>query len=80
MKLKNNIAIAENGFIFNAARGDSFTTNPIGIFILQGLKNNWDKARLCQEILVKYEIDEATCEKDLYDFLKMLKHYDLIEE
>jgi hypothetical protein len=38
MRIRKNIAISENGFIFNPLTGDSFSVNETGIFIIQKLK------------------------------------------
>ena len=38
MRLKTNIATSENGFIFNPATGDSFTSNSIAAEILTYMK------------------------------------------
>jgi hypothetical protein len=38
MNIRKNIAISENGFIFNPLTGDSFSVNETGLFILQKLK------------------------------------------
>jgi len=65
MKIRKNIAISENGFIFNPMTGDSFSVNETGVFILQNLMD-------------EYDLDTYTAEKDLNDFLSMLKSYQLI--
>lgn len=79
MRLKKSIAISENGFVFNAARGDSFSTNPIGLFVLELVKAGKEIAVVQQEVINKYAIDESTAERDIHDFVKMLKQYDLLE-
>lgn len=79
MKLKKSIAVSENGFVFNAGRGESFSTNAIGRRILGLLQEGNDQASIQQTLLNKYEIDAATCEKDLYDFMKMLVQYNLMD-
>lgn len=79
MKLKKSIAISEGGFVFNAERGDSFSTNPIGIEILQLLKDGESKTAIHNFIQSKYQVDEATCEKDVYDFIKMLNQHNFIQ-
>ena len=79
MKLKKSIAVSENGFVFNAGRGESFSTNAIGRRILGLLQEGMDQTSIQQTLLNEYEIDAATCEKDLYDFVKMLVQYNLMD-
>jgi Coenzyme PQQ synthesis protein D (PqqD) len=79
MKLKQNIAISESGFVFNATLGDSFTTNPIGVSILNQVKEGKTRPQIVQHICSIYEVDDSTCEKDVYDFLNMLKQYNLVD-
>ncbi len=73
MKIKKNIAISDSGFIFNPSTGDSFSVNPIGLEIIKLLKDEKPAAEIKKHILNLYAIDEATVEKDFYDFLKMLE-------
>jgi len=80
MKLKKNVAVSENGFVFNAARGESFTTNTIGTDILHLLQDGHSQEEIQAAILEEYEIDKATCEKDLYDFMKMLHQHNLLTQ
>lgn len=79
MKLKKSIALSESGFVFNAERGDSFSVNPTGLTIMQWLKEGRNPEEIQKGMLEKFEIDEATCEKDLYDFIKMLNQFNLID-
>ena len=79
MNLNKNVAISESGFIFNASRGDSFTTNPIGIDILNLMKNGKSKAEIIQVLSDKYEVKIATLEKDIDDFQKILGQYHLAD-
>jgi len=43
IKLKNNIAVSNSGFVFNPTTGDSFSVNPIGEFMIQLLKEGKEK-------------------------------------
>lgn len=78
MRLKKSIAISENGFVFNAVRGDSFSTNPIGLFVLELIKAGKDITVIQEDVLNKYAIDKSTAERDVHDFVKMLEQYDLL--
>jgi hypothetical protein len=79
MKLKENIAISESGFVFNPEIGTSFTTNSLGVAILKQLKTKTSTEEITNSIVKSYDIDSITCEKDLGDFIRMLEQYDLIE-
>lgn len=79
VKIKNNIATSGEGFIFNPATGDSFSTNPIGNQIIAMLKagDNLDeiKAHICSG----YDVDEDQFDKDLDDFISQLKEFTILD-
>jgi hypothetical protein len=79
MRLRKNIAVSDSGFIFNPGTGDSFSTNPIGIRIINMLKEQKDDEAIKEAIIAEYNVDEATIEIDLNDFINMLKTYQLTE-
>jgi hypothetical protein len=80
MKIKKNVAISESGFIFNPTTGDSFSTNPIGLEIIRMLKDEKGKDDIRKAILIKYNADESTFEKDYYDFVMMLQNNQVVDE
>ena len=80
MKIKPNIAISENGFVFDPNSGESFTLNPIASEIIGHLKDNRDFEEMKKDLLDKYDVDETTLERHFYDFISMLKQYDLLDE
>ncbi len=79
MNLKKNIAVSDSGFIFNPDTGESFTANPIGLEILDLLKEGLDFEAIRKQILEKYKSDKDTVEKDYHDFINMLNQFTLIE-
>ena len=79
MKIKKNVAISESGFIFNPDTGESFSANPIGLEMLEMLRNGREYEEIRKDILDKYKSDKDTVEKDYHDFITMLKQYNLIE-
>lgn len=79
MKLKKNIAISDSGFVFNPSTGDSFSINPIGILVINMLKDGTPDNEIVNSIENTYMIDKDTAEKDLYDFKNMLANLKLIE-
>ena len=79
MKIRKNVAVSDTGFLFNPSTGDSFSVNPIGQSIMKGFQDNKSEEEIITEILEEYRIDKNTVEKDLNDFVRMLKNYQLID-
>ncbi|MGZ3883033.1 MAG: PqqD family protein [Bacteroidia bacterium] len=79
MKVKRNIAISETGFVFDPSTGDSFSVNPIGLDIIQLLKQGKSQEDIEKDIIGKYDVDHATFEKDFSDFVNMLAKLKLSE-
>ena len=79
MKINNNIAISGSGFLFNPVNGESFSVNPVGAEIISMLKDGKSIEHITKHILASYNMDEQTIEKDIYDFIGILKQYSLIE-
>jgi len=79
MRLKKNIATSEEGFIFNPATGDSFTTNEIGTDIIAMLKEENSQQVIIDTICTKYDVDQNLFEKDLDDYLSQLKDCAILE-
>ena len=79
MKLHKNIAISEAGLLFNPVTGESFSLNPIGVEILNLLREERSQEEISKTILERYTTDSATFEKDYNDFIGILQHNNLLE-
>jgi len=80
MTIRKNIAVSDTGFLFNPSTGDSYSVNPIGMDIVRLMKQNKEIDEIKQAIMNEYICDEATFEKDYYDFTMMLRNYKLLED
>jgi hypothetical protein len=80
MIINKNIAISESGFLFNPSTGDSFSTNPIGKEIITLIKEEQTLQQIVNQIHLKYAVDQDTFEKDLADFLYILKINHILKE
>ena len=80
MRLKKNIAISETGFVFDPNTGDSFSLNRIGLEIVEKLRQDKRDQEIINELLEKYEIDEASLDKYYFDFVSTLQYFQLIDE
>jgi PqqD family protein of HPr-rel-A system len=79
MKIKENIAVSDTGFVFDPSTGDSFTVNETGQEILNMLKQGKSYDEISTQITASYDIDRGSFERYYQDFIEMLNHYHLID-
>lgn len=72
-KTLERLAVSESGFVFDPVSGHSFTVNETGLEILRGLLANRSLAPLRERLAATYEVDAATLERDLLEFLGSLR-------
>ncbi|MFM2376217.1 MAG: hypothetical protein RLZZ165_1314 [Bacteroidota bacterium] len=77
MKIKKSIAISESGFIFDASRGYSYSTNATGAEILEMMRKGMSQEEILESLLEEYQTDTPTAEKDLDDFISVLQQFNL---
>ena len=80
MHIRKNIAISETGFVFNPTTGDSYSINQVGREILTYLGEGRSSAEITSLMTSAYDIDPPSFEKYFYDFISMLKQFELLEE
>ena len=78
--LKKNISISENGFLFDANTGDSYSLNETAADMLLLLQEGKDEAALKHDIQNKYNVDDLTFERNYFDLINLLRHMNLIIE
>jgi hypothetical protein len=74
------LAISEEGFIFDPTTGQSFTVNQGGLEILKGLRQGKEVSAIAQELSENFEAVPADIERDVVDFIGQLKIYRIVEE
>jgi Coenzyme PQQ synthesis protein D (PqqD) len=80
MLLKENIALSENGFVFNPSNGDSFTMNNTGKEVIMMIKEGKNINQITELLIEKYDVDRHTLERYLSDFVNDLSINNLLEE
>ena len=80
MLIKGNIALSENGFVFNPSTGDSFTLNITGKEVLLLIKDGKSISQITELMCEKYDIDRISLERYLTDFMNDLIINNLTEE
>ena len=79
MKIRENLAVSDNGFVFDPETGESFTVNQVGVSIIKQLQTDPDHDTLIQILEEEYEIDSLTLEKSIHDFMTMMQEFKLTE-
>ena len=83
MKIKSGFILRQSGKQFEAVneiKGEIVITdiNETGKFLWEKLQDNVTENALVSAMLVNYDIDGATAENEVYDFLVTLKEADVI--
>jgi PqqD family protein of HPr-rel-A system len=78
-KIQTFIAISDSGFLFNPATGESFSVNPIGLEIIRLMRDGKSEPEICAALNESFETDPAIVERDLHDFIHMLRQHQLLE-
>jgi hypothetical protein len=79
MRVRKNIAISDEGFLFNPTTGDSFSTNSIGADIVLLMKKDVLLSEVVDTICAKYDVDKTLFERDLEEYMLQLKDYSILE-
>jgi hypothetical protein len=79
MKLKENIAVSESGFLFDPNTGESFSVNSTGKEILKLLSEGKEMQEIESLIMEKYEVEQVTFNRYMDDFSHSLRRFNLVE-
>jgi len=80
MKIRNDLAISETGFVFDPVTGESFSLNQIGTEIFNLYKEEKNQSEIKKIIINKYDVSEAELDKSLIDFEGMINEYKFIQK
>lgn len=79
MSKLSSLAISDNGFIFKPSTGESYTTNEIGLFIINLLRTEKSGEEIIEAIMDDFDVDKITAGRDMYEFLDVMKRESLID-
>ncbi len=72
------LAINEEGFVFDPVQGESFTVNQTGLLIIKALKEGKSQEEIVRELVNRFEVDEDKARIDLVDFIEKLRSLNLL--
>jgi len=73
-----SLAISDSGFVFDPTTGHSFSTNALGIEIINLLKSGSTIEDVKENVLANYIASPDEIDNDLHDFTENLKKLNLI--
>jgi hypothetical protein len=76
----SQLAINEEGFVFDPTTGQSFTVNRGGLEILRGLKQGKGVSDIARELGEIFKTVPKDVERDVVDFIGQLKIFRIVEE
>lgn len=78
MNKLSQLAINEEGFVFNPMTGDSFQTCKTGLRILRALQDGHSDEEMSLQLTHEYEVTLEEAKRDIADFRASLKTLGLL--
>jgi len=79
IRLHKNVALSDSGYVFDPTTGESYTLNPIGLEIVQMLRQNMTDDEIQGRILDRYQVDASSLERYYMDFIGSLVQFELAD-
>ena len=69
-----DLALSESGFVFDPFTGATFTANPTGLLVLQGLRDGLSRSQIVEHLRQQFSVDGIfdQVESDVGDFVRLL--------
>ncbi len=74
----SNLAMNDNGFIFDPESGYSYTANETGIFILKRMAAGMKQQEIFEQLSEVYEVSEDNFNSDFSHYMLMLEALGLV--
>lgn len=72
--------VEDDSIILSAEQGKYFSFGPVGTLIWDQLSSAVTREELVDSVCARFEVDTASCGKDVDDFLTQLESAGLVEE
>ena len=77
MRTLSQLALSDEGFVFDPNTGDSFQVSATGLFLLQALKDGRGDDEAAQLLTEKYDVTLDEARRDCADFRSRLRNLNL---
>ena len=73
-----DLAISDNGFIFDPLAGATFSVNPTGLCVLQLLKEGLSQHDIAQRLVERFDKATSDAARDVDEFVRQLRQHNLV--
>ena len=78
MERIRSLALNEDGFAFDPTTGESFTMNPTGLVVLEGLREGLAPDEVASRLVERFQAQPEEAARDVTDFMDHLRTFRLI--
>lgn len=78
MQRLRSLALNPDGFAFDPTTGESFTLNPTGLAILEGLREGLTHEQITARVAERFQVSVDDASRDLDDFMDHLRAFRLL--
>ena len=77
--MNENLALSENGFLFDTRTGSTYSLNRTGTFLLRHVIDGASRASLAERLVATFEVRPEVAERDVAQFLFRLKELRVVD-
>lgn len=77
MKKLSQLAINDEGFIFDPLTGDSYQVSETGLFIIQRIREEKSDEDIAADLTAEFDVSAEDAQRDVVDFRGRLKNVGL---
>lgn len=74
----SDLAISDNGFVFDPLAGATYSVNPTGLCVLQALKEGLGRDAIARRLTDRFERVAQDPLRDVDEFVRMLRQHNLL--
>jgi PqqD family protein of HPr-rel-A system len=74
----SQLAIKDDGFLFDPTSGDTYVANPTALVVLRTLADGGDESLAVERLLAAYDVAEHEARRDAADLCARLKNWQLL--
>jgi hypothetical protein len=75
-----DLAISDNGFVFDPLAGATYSVNPTGLCVLLALKEGLGKEAISARLVERFERPAQDLARDVDEFMRVLRQHQLLPE